>query len=410
MAFNTVGQYSASHKAWDHVGNILPDIEVAEGIRSVGSMKPACWLPVQFYEKFYENWIVAMPGKVLCLDNDGRLVPAQYGLGSATITYTTSDVTAGTIDVRTGVTLLVGNVGTFNVSAVTSFMGRGLGALALSKPIGIASYPILQWAGDGSGDDDGYNPAALKQHNYSMQQGAAVLFDAMIQLPLMPATTASANLTRDSHVSQVQTFTALANLPVATNTMRTPITFANGTLTDSATRFVNQVTDSTEILAMGDWCINLTTGVIQCWADAPLAAGNIYTITYSHYASAPTGTSVSKFACVLGDVKPGDFLKANADSNLVVATAKTYADGVTDNFDTFADIIGQVVKIDVEPQDLLDRVRTAYDSLGTTGTGAYPGSAGQMDQMPGSATGGVGSLIHYAGAADKLVIVNLISR
>jgi hypothetical protein len=410
MSFNSVGQYSANHKGWDHVGNLIPDVEHSEGIRPASGFRPAAWLPVQFYEKSYENWIVVMPGKSICFDNDGRIVPTQYGLSGATITYTASDLAAGVIDVRTGVALVAGGVGTFNVSAVTDFMGRGVEALALSKHVGVLSYPALQWAGDGSADDDGYNPAALRQHNYIMQTGTAILCDYVLQLPLMPATTSAESLTQDSHVGQVQTFTALSNLPVATNTMRTPLTFADGTLTDSATRFVNQVTDSTEILALGDWTIDYATGVIQCWADAPLGVGNLYALTYSHYASAPTGSSVSKFACVLGDVTPGDFLKVNADSNLVKATPKTYGDGVTDNFDTFADIVGQVLAVLTEPVDLLDRVRTAYDSLNSSAAGAYPGYAGQMDQMPGSATGGVGALVHYAGAADKLVIVNLISR
>jgi hypothetical protein len=35
---------------------------------------------------------------------------------------------------------------------------------------------------------------------------------------------------------------------------------------------------------------------------------------------------------------------------------------------------------------------------------------GQLDQMPGSATGGYPDDIHYAGAADTLVVINLISR
>lgn len=412
MAFNSINQYSATHKSWDHVGNFIPDVELSEGIRPAGEFKPAAWLPVQFFEKNMENWIVAMPGKVLAFDNDGRLVPAQYGLSGATITYTTNDVAAGTIDVRTGATLLVGNIGTFNVSAATSYMGRGYAALAVSKPIGVAPYPILAWAGDGSANDTGYNPAYLKQHNYIMQQGAAILCDYVLQLPLVPAATSAGNLARDTFTAATnrQTFAALAALPVATNTMRTPITFADGTLSDSATRFVNQVASATDVLALGDWHIDYTTGVVTVWASSVIQAGNVYTVTYSNYASAPTGSNVSKFACVLGDVKPGDFLKVNADSNLVKATPKTYGDGATDNFDTFADIMGQVLEVIQEPRDLLDRVRTAYSSLSSSATGAYPGYAGQMDQMPGSATGGVGALVHYSGAADKLVTVNLISR
>jgi len=406
---NSVGQYTASHKAWDHVGNIINSVEVQEMFRS-GDLKPACWLPVQFWDKAFEDWIVVTPGKIVALDNDGRVVPAQYGLGSATMTYTTDDVTSGTIDVRTGVALLAAATGTFNVSAVTDFMGRGIEALSVSMPIGVASYCYLQWSGDGSENDDGWTPAGFKRHNYNCQHSVAATFDYGIQLPLVPAATSTENMTRNSHVGQIQTFTALANLPVAKNTMRTTITFADGTLTDSATRFLNEVPNAVDVLNPGDWHIVLETGVITVWADAPLAAGNVYTVSYSNYASAPTGSNVSKFACALGDLVPGDFVKCNADSNFVKATPKVYGTSNGDNFDTFSAIMGQVVVVEVYPKDYLERVRTAYTSLGTSATGSYPGYAGQMDQMPGSATGGVPSNLHYAGAADKVVIVNLISR
>jgi hypothetical protein len=393
MAFNSLGQYVANHKSWDHVGNMIPVVEYSEGTRPHGEFKPAAWLPVQFYDKYYENWMVVMPGKILAFDNDGRLVPAQYGLASASITYTANDVDAGVIDVRTGETLLIGNIGSFDVADVDGvtihFMGRSGVAMAVSDPVGVAPYAYIQWAGDGGANDDGFTPAAYRQHNYNMQHKVALLCDYVLELPLVPATTASANLTQDSFADNVATLTALANLPVAVNTARTPLTFADGTLTDSDTRFLNQVDAVTDIVASGDWHIDYTTGVISVYASATLGAGNIYTLTYSHYASAPTGSNVSKFACALGDLKAGNFVKCNADSNFVVATTED-----------FKDIMGQVLEV----------VRTAYNSLGTDASGSLPAYAGQMDQMPGTATGGVTDKVHYAGAANLVVRVNLVSR
>jgi hypothetical protein len=61
-------------------------------------------------------------------------------------------------------------------------------------------------------------------------------------------------------------------------------------------------------------------------------------------------------------------------------------------------------------KDALGRVRTAYDSLGSSATGALPAYAGQLDQMPGSANGGVTDKVHYAGAADLVIRINLVSR
>ena len=412
MPLDSVGRYVGNHKAWDHVGNIIPVVEHSEGVRPHGEFKPAAWLPVQFFDKFYENWFVSMPGKVLAFDNQGRVVPAQYGLDSATITYTANDVDAGVIDARTGSTLLLANIGTFNVSAVTDFMGTGV-TLAISKPSGVAPYVMLKWAGDASSLDDGFNPAAYAQHNYNMQHRVAILCDYVLELPLVPATVSSAEaITQDSRASNVATMNAVSNLPVAKNTQRTEITFTEGAGApgDVATRFAVEKDAAADVAAAGDWHVNLTTGVISVYAAADVGATD-YKVTYSHYASAPTGSNVSRFACALGDLKPGDFVKANADSNYVKATPKTYGDGVTNDFDTFADILGQVLEVeDVYDKDALSKVRTAFDSIGTDATGALPAYAGQMDQMAGSATGGVEQKVHYAGASNLVVRVNLISR
>ena len=49
MSFNSLGQYSANHKSWDHVGNMFPVVEHSEGVRPAGEFMPASWLPVQFW-------------------------------------------------------------------------------------------------------------------------------------------------------------------------------------------------------------------------------------------------------------------------------------------------------------------------------------------------------------------------
>jgi len=379
---------------------MIPVVEHSEGQRPHGEFKPAAWLPVQFYDKFYEEWFVITPGKLLAADNDGRIVPAQYGLSGATITYTTNDVEAGVIDVRTGAALLSAAVGTFNVSAVTAFLGQTGVSLSVSNPLGVSPYAFWQWAGDSSANDDGFNPAGFRQHNHSLQHQVAILCDYVLELPLVPATVASAEaLSGGSPSGNVVTMTALSNLPVAANTDRTPFTFAEGAGApgDVAARFAVQVDTVADINALGDWHVDLDTGVISVWASGAIG-GTDYTLTYSHYASAPT--SVSKFASAVGNLKAGDFVKCDSNSNFVVATTED-----------FKDIMGQVLEVeDVLDKDALSRVRTAYDSLSTSAAGSYPAYAGQMDQMPGSATGGVSDKVHYAGAANLVVRVNLISR
>jgi len=383
---------------------MIPVVEVSEGQRPYGEFKPAAWLPVQFRDKYYEIWYVMMPGKLVACDNDGRIVPAQYGLSGATVTYTTNDVEAGTIDVRTGAALLVGDVGTFAVSTVDGspgFMGRSGVVMAVSKPVGVTGYGVFQWAGDGGEFDDGFTPAGYRQHNFNMQHRIAILCDYVLELPLVPATTTAADLDQASYASNKVVFTAVANKPVATNTMRTPITFANYTLTDASVRFVVQKQTVAEVLALGDWHIDLVTGVVTAYAASdPGGGADAYRITYSHYAAAPSAVSV--FASAVGNLVPGDFVKCDANSNFAKAGGS----------DTFQDVVGQVLEVEnVLDKDALGRVRTAYAApLNTNSAGALPGYAGQMDQMPGTATGGVPDKVHYAGAANLVVRVNLVSR
>lgn len=385
MAFNTLGQYSGTHKTWDHVGNNVPNIEISPGVRP-DFFKPAEWLPVQFYDKYYENWLVILAGKAVAFDNNGDLVPAGYGLASSPldIVYTQNDIDAGVIDVTTGAAVTATK--TVTTASVTKFLG-GTDALTVSKPVGIAPYSYLQWAGG-----DGFNPADYRKHNYNMQHGVALLCDWYIELPLVPAKLAAAEaLSNNTSASGVHTLTALANIPVAANTARTPFEFSG---TDKAA-FAVQVSTVSGVVSEGYWHINLDTGVItvQKAAGPPSAR-----LQYYHYKSAP-GT-VSKFASAVGNLKPGDFVKVDKNSNFTL-----------DSSATVADTLGQVLKrINVKGASLLDRVHTAYASINTDAAGSLPAYAGQMDQMPGSATGGVPDNVHYAGAADTVVRINLINR
>jgi hypothetical protein len=391
MAINSLGQYTAGHKTWDHVGNITPDVEHSEGVRPAIEFKPAAWLPVVYKDKYYEDWNVIMTGKIVALDNDGRVVPGGYQISTTNIVYTQNDVDAGVIDVRTGVTLLVGAIGSFAVSTVSTFMGRTAEAMAVSKPIGIASYNMLRWAGG-----DGSNPAQFIEHNYQRQHQVAVLCDYLIQVPLIPAKITSEAVTFTVPTSNISSNSGdlLATLPVSPNTVRTPISFAGGA---SATLFVNQKSSVASVTASGDWYVDTVTGTITVYAASQPAS---ITVTYYTYGS--NATTVSVFASAVGNLKPGDFVVCDTNSNFKKAGGS----------DTFQDIIGQVLQRDNSyPKDALDRVRTAYSpSINTNAAGALPGTAGQLDQMPGSATGGMPAEITYAGAADTIVRINLISR
>lgn len=394
MAVNTLGQYTGNYKVWDHVGNVTPDFVVSEGDVPSEELRAASWLPVQLWDKYFEVWKVMTAGKAAALDNAGRVVPA----GMTSITYTADDVTAGTIDVRTGVALVAGGIGTVAVSGVTTFMG-GTETLSVSDPIGMALYDYYQDAGDAGTYDDGTNPVGFKQHNFRLQHLVAVITHAYIELPLVPATQTATNLGQLTKASSVNILdgAALGNLPVAKNTIRTPITFTNGTGSDVATRFVSEVESRSMIKHAGDWYINLDTGVISVYGTGTILT-NVYQVSYYHYASAP-GT-VSKFACAVGDLQPGQWVKPDGNANMQLDAAP----GV-------GDTLGQVWAIHKFPRDLMEYVRSGHKPpLATSATGLLPGYSGQYDQTAGSATGGVPTKIHFAGASDSLVRINLCLR
>lgn len=417
MAFNSVEQYVGTHKVWDHVGNILPNVEHSEGERPAIEWKVAEWLPVQFFDKHYENWFVIMPGKVVAEDPDGRLCPAGLKiaaelLGSGdVVVYTLNDLEAGTINVATGqpVTLAQltdpGSTRGYTVTEIDSagFLGRSGVAFTVSNPVGIAPYAFLQWAGG-----DGFNPSEYRKHNYNMQHQVAVLCDYVLEMPLVPGATATEALVFSPDASgdaNLFTDSGLANLPVAANTVRTPMAFAGGS---SATLFVNQVAVVTDIAGPGDWAVNLETGAVSVYAaSAPTAV----TLSYSHYAAAPA--TVSKFACAVGDLHGGDLVTFDADSNFRAVSAATLFLSATATGAEVARamglVVGQVLDRDSSlPKDMLDRVKTSYaPALGTDASGSSPAYLGQLDQMPGTANGGMPSNVHYAGAADTVVRINL---
>lgn len=461
MSFNTLNQMTGNHKSWDHVGNMVPDVFVSEGTSPAVQLMPAPWLPVQFYDKHYENWNVIMPGKLVSLDQDGDVIPAEYAKGvaaSTTVVYTNDDVAAGTIDIATGsavttaktVTLseldgtkggswTAATAGVNGASSASGFMGRFGESWAPSHyPVGVVPYACLQHPGG-----DGVNPANLTYHNYNMQHLVTIVCDYVMKLPLVPAQAATETLnnswtasaitfgTNDSWHNRtwiqdtdrydfidglypcLDTYAVIAypldNIPVAKNTARTRFTASLATL------LVNEKSAMSAITQTGDYWVDYDVGVVFAYSADGNTLPGASTLTYYHYTGAVS--TMSKFACILADsaeLIPGDFLECTTQSNWTrVATP-----GPANATANFANVLGQVLGFVTEPQDYLERVRTAWTNLNTDSSGsmanATAGSAtanlGQMDQMPGTATGGVGDLVHYAGAADRYAIVNLINR
>lgn len=448
-----VNRYIGNHKTWDHVGNLTPVTEYSESMRPHGEFIPADWLPVSRFEKHFEVYFTISSGKVVALDRQGHVVPAglkkawNIATGGTALVYTATDVEEGVVDLLTGSALTTTH--TYTVDQVTDALRlRGLIGAAefakdfISAPVGICFYNMFQWAGG-----DGFNPAQFRQHNHILQHRVAFNTDYVFEFPLVPAvvttettdgsisdsaitfgtggwfsatglnaTTRYADLVAvgDDRVAYV-----FEKLPVAKNTTLTPITSSLGGLT-------TEVSSIAEVSSAGKYFIDYDVGVLVVFESGGNAIPSPFTvagtITYYSYEDAPA--SVSTYASAVGDLKPGDFVTYDTNSNIVKATldigtasnraalgpytadpdysaasdasiSAQVEDAVRD-FDT--QVIGQVLEIKQYPKDMLEKVRTQWPTLGT------------VDQMPGSASAGLPDKITYAGASNRTVTINLIRR
>lgn len=106
------------------------------------------------------------------------------------------------------------------------------------------------------------------------------------------------------------------------------------------------------------------------------------------YAAAP----YAGMGAIIGPVvKPGQFVTFDSNSNFSVIG---YDIGATE----MGQVLGQVLSVgDDTPKDLLDQVRTRYTEFG------------ELEKMPGTATGGKSDTLTYSGGYG-LVTINLINR
>jgi len=452
MSFN---QYGATHKTWDHVGNITPNVEYSEPHRPHGEYLVADWLSVGRYDKYYEDYFVVSAGKIVAFDNVGMVVPAGLKVAFSAaagnvLTYTATDVTEGVIDLTTGAAV-AGALAYTRAQVTAALIARGLldaGQNAedfVSNPVGVAPYNYYHWAGG-----DGFNPADYRLHNYNMQHRVAILCKYVVEMPLVPGDVANSDLavvfaagiqnialvdwtdatTIDGgfHTSTALSLTLRYSAAIAAgddviglnlqvmnlskNTAVTPVTLPAGFVLERDT--LAEVVSST---TLGDYWIDYEVGLIVVndggagGAAVPLS---LQTGVATFFAWDTIPTTVSSFACALGALMPGAFLVSDANSNFVearsfgaldvefagfgggVGTDAQLAAMVQAGANRSDAIIGQVLDSELYPKDYLDRVRTAYPELGT------------LDQMPGTASAGLPTQLTYAGGSNKMVRILLL--
>lgn len=431
--------YSPTHRGWNHVGNLFPNVEHAEKEhgRLAGDFIPAPWLPVQLYDVHFEAWSVISPGKIVALttqaeeikssigdyEDSSHVVPAGLKLawagGGDVLTYTADDVTQRVIDLTTGVPVTAA-AGYTAAEITTALKARGLIEDSetcvdfISYPVGVAAMACWKWAAlDGSK----FHPASLANHNFRLQHQVQILTSYQLRLPWIPVAESnktvpaaltgtalvfgSGDMFAASDVTSLVRYSALTgssfvalaleNFPVAGPTDLVAFTPTVAGVTMRLRSGPNA------LIAAGDYWLDREVGVVffyaadggtggvPAWLD-----GGTSTVAYSSYMGAGTATDyASVVSGASAAVKNGDFLVCDADSNFALDTGPTAYSAYR---------VGQVFGFKTYPKDLVHRVKSQYTNLGV------------LNKMAGTATGGLPETLTYTSAADKEVLVNLINR
>lgn len=453
---STYNQYGGVDKSWDHQGNLEPNVEFSEGIRPAGEFRIAPWLPTANaqWDKKFELWKILAAGKIVALSADGWVVPAgltekwrDAGNTDVILQYTSADADRGVISLVTGVkvaatdtTVNSGN-GWTKGHVTTALRDRGLIASNLtashylSAPVGVMPYAALKAQNTGSEKVRHLrNSKNLVEHNFNMQSQVAILCDYVLELPWVPEglTTVAGNVlgtvTAATSTQSGLWFIAATNesvLPVAQDSERLPWTFGS----DSVSLFATRVNDYRSIRSTGHYMVDADRNRLYFYhggASTAAVASNATAVSYGiyHYNST-TDTSIdsNNYACVVGEVRPGCYLKPTANSNWIPVSYADHLftnstsvsgsfdqtelqaalDSVQSAFRENALVIGQVLEIKHHPRGGLERVRSYGEHLSWTGSLAN-------DRMPGNATEGMPSSVTYSNAANKTVTINIIRK
>lgn len=453
MAYN---EYSGVDKMYDHQGNLEPNVELSEGIRPAGEFRIAPWLPTANaqYDKKFEIWRILAAGKIVAMTCDGWVVPAGLAVkfrdaadSDVVLQYTSSDadryvisLVTGALVAATDTTVNSGN-GWTKGHVTTALRTRGIipnDADAddyISAPVGVAPYGYLK-AFDTNSNKLRYlrNPKNLAEYNFNMQSQIAILCDYVLELPWVPEglTTVAGNVlgtvTAGTSTQNGLWWIAATNttvLPMAQDSERLAYTFGS----DSVSLFATRKNSVRAIRSTGDYLVDADMNRIYFYhggASTAAVSSNATAVSYGiyHYNSVTdTGIDSNDYACVVGEVCPGKYLKPTVNSNWIPVTYADHRFTITDTVGTAFDqtelqgqltevqsairenalVIGQVLEVKHHPRGGLERVRSYGEHISWS-------SSQRNDRLPGNATAGMPNSITYANGANKTVTVNIIRK
>ena len=177
--------YLANHVAAPQILQGTPNfnVEVSEGMNPPGEFYPASWLPTVISEnRIGGAGYVLMPGKVITLDQNKRLVP--MGLAASAIqanagtgkTYSKDDVSYGFTNAA-GAHIQEGD---FVVDGILDAANNYAANLSAMEPIGIMRYSSLMAPGSDPSD-----PSTFWRHAYDTGGARAFSRWGYIQVPVV---------------------------------------------------------------------------------------------------------------------------------------------------------------------------------------------------------------------------------
>jgi hypothetical protein len=425
-------------------GKITPNWRVQPNISAPhgkGDWRPAAWLPIVWEAseaiKGKDAYVISS-GKVVALDAEDRIVPAGLRgalVGAATstvvLTYTATDVKWGVQDFTTGKKLTAPKTVT-SLEFAKAVVDRGFVTRAaapsntthiqeviqafISLPIGVAAADFHVYAG---------TPERGDQHflNYNKQHLVQFLTEHEVHVPYMASDTVVDDLIDVSAVTLATSATSgqrpadgavldadgikdlgrydadlvgdvvlivLSERDVAAHTSRTPLACdVDGVLARQRPAIEN-------VTAVGDYFLDAQAGYLvlsrAAW-DTLVSDNTDPTFSFYVYSSSALAAS-EQYIYFTGVPNFGD-RRVSVDKASNFCPKGSAADILAST----APELGTLLTFDIQPKQLLQHVKTAWDLQGVT----------SASRMPGSATAGFTDHITLANekVANQLVVIKV---
>ena len=355
---STIGRnYLANHVVAPQIIQGTPNynVEVAEGQVPPGEFYPAQYLPVvQSENRIAGSGFVLMPGKVVCLDQNGRLVPAglaaevKKARGVAGYTYAGAATTYDTLSESNGVVNTLGQFVQAGDGFVSSnLFSTGASGFNFTMPVGVMRYSALKAPGS-----DPSNPATFTQHSYDTGGARAFSRWCYIQVPVVETQTRTEAIAAGVTDHRITIYPDAAGL-----------TFTGATLTRKALpNFMSASSTATEYAVVGRTIL----------FNGPTPSG--LSVSYNPNIQTPFCSLVINSAANPATLL-GQAVGYDVNSNFVLGGNKIAPH-----------LVGQILDVKSGQSDDLKLVRTYFRDFGL------------WQEQPGSATDGRNTQLSIANA------------